>query len=90
MLELWSHALIVGAKVAGARAYAEPEMLGGRIAALKRALAAANTALDALGRLRDGPHLPAPAYERLAARAHDVREAVALAVQETRDRFHGE
>ncbi len=80
--DFWIHALMVGAKVAGASAYTAPESLGGRIAALKRALDVASTAVEALRRLRDGPHL--------SATEHEVLAPLALAVQETRERFRGE
>ena len=86
----WGQALTVGAKVAGASVYTAPGALGGRVAALKRALAAANAALGALAALKGSPSVPPETHERLAALAHETREAVALAVLDARARFEGE
>ena len=88
--EFWVQALTVGAKVAGASVYTAPGTLGGRVAALKRALAAANAALGALAALKGSPSVPPETHERLAALAHETREAVALAVLDARARFEGE
>ena len=87
--ELWVQSLTVGAKVAGAGAYTAPHALGGRVAALKRALTAANAALDALEALRGHPATPPATHGRLAALVHEMREAVALAVLDARARFEG-
>jgi hypothetical protein len=65
----------------------EREMLGGNIACAKRALHAANDALDALRQLKREPYLDLPTYQRLAETVYELRNALGLYVQDLRHRF---
>jgi four helix bundle protein len=65
----------------------EREMIGGFIACTKRALGNANEGLDHLRDLRSAAYMDDSAYHRLYERLFEVRNAVALYVQELRERF---
>ena len=80
--------LEVPAKLSGGHAVGyERDVLGGNIAYVKRALATANAALDALQHLRDAPYMDAADYHRLYEATYEVRNAVALHVLRLRERF---
>ncbi len=65
----------------------EREMLGGNLACAKRALHAANDALDGLRALKREPYLAPSVYRTLAERIHELRNALGLYVQDLRRRF---
>ena len=87
-VQFCSNALQIAAKVSGGHAVGyERDMLGGNIAYVKRGLAAANAALEALRSLRDAPYMRAADYRRLYEATYEVRNAVALHVLRLRERF---
>jgi hypothetical protein len=87
-VQFCSNALQIAAKLSGGHAVGyERDMLGGNIAYVKRGLAAANAALDALHSLRGAPYLSAGDYHRLYEATYEVRNAVALHVLRLRERF---
>ena len=87
-VQFCSNALQIAAKVSGGHAVGyERDMLGGNIAYVKRGLAAANAALEALRSLRDAPYMRASDYRRLYEATYEVRNAVALHVLRLRERF---
>ena len=76
--------LDVGGELAKARSFGtDREFLGGAIVCTRRALAAANTAFDALHGLRASRPFP----RALAEALYELRNAVALALPDLRDRF---
>lgn len=84
------NALQIGAKVVNAHAslrYESLDSLGRRIAMLKRALGYANQALEDLQGLKGGPFVTDDEYQEMYLLTYEARNAVALAVQEARDRF---
>ena len=66
----------------------ERETLGGNIACAKRGLADANAALALLARMKRAPYMDAATYRLLYEQAYEVRNAVALYVQDLRERFN--
>lgn len=89
--ELCAAVNVVAAKIANGHGMGyEPDVLGGNIAQAKRALAAANRALDALTALRDEPFTTEADYHALYEHAYEVRNAVGLHVQALRERFEAE
>ena len=66
----------------------EHDTLGGNIACAKRGLADANAALDLLGRMKRAPYLDEPTYRRLYEQVYEVRNEVALYVQDLREWFN--
>jgi four helix bundle protein len=66
----------------------EREMIGGYIACTKRALSNANEGLDHLRDLRSAAYMSAAEYQRLSERLFEVRNSVALHVQDLRERFN--
>ncbi len=66
----------------------ERDTLGGNIACAKRGLADANAALGLLGRMKRAPYMDEPTYWRLYEQAYEVRNEVALYVQDLRERFN--
>ncbi len=66
----------------------ERDTLGGNIACAKRGLADANAALDLLGRMKRAPYMDKPTYWCLYEQAYEVRNEVALYVQDLRERFN--
>ena len=87
-VQFCTHILEIPARLSGGHAVGyERDVLGGNIAYVKRALATANAALEALQRLRDARHMTEPAYRRLYEATYEVRNAVALHVLRLRERF---
>lgn len=66
----------------------ERDTLGGNIACAKRGLADANAALDLLGRMKQSPYMDEPTYRRLYEQVYEVRNEVALYVQDLREQFN--
>lgn len=66
----------------------EIETLGGNIACAKRALAAANAALNLLREMKPAPHLQPDTYRVLYERVYEVRNALGIYVQDLRERFN--
>lgn len=66
----------------------ERDTLGGNIACAKRGLADANAALDLLGRMKRAQYMDEPTYWRLYEQAYEVRNEVALYIQDLRERFN--
>ncbi len=88
LVQFCSNALEVAAKLSGGHAVGyERDVLGGNIAYVKRALAAANAALVALQRIRAASYMRPVAYQRLYEATYEVRNAVALHVLALRERF---
>lgn len=88
IVELCSSTLQVAAKIAGGHGMGyDLEVLGGNIAQCKRALAAANRALDALRVFRDSDLISEGDYRRLYEYGFEVRNEVGVYVQELRERF---
>lgn len=88
LVQFCSHVLEVPAKLGGGHAVGyERDVLGGNIAYVKRGLAAANDALDALQRIQGAPYMRPAAYRRLYEATYEVRNAVALHVLRLRERF---
>lgn len=65
----------------------EMEMLGGNIACAKRALAAANDALELLREIREAPYMDGETYRAFYEECFEVRNQVGIYVQELRRRF---
>lgn len=87
-VQFCSNALQIAAKIGGGHAVGyERDTLGGNIAYVKRGLAVANDALDALQHLRDAPYMRPADYHRLYEATYEVRNAVALHVLRLRERF---
>jgi len=88
LVQFCSHVLEVPAKLGGGHAVGyDRDVLGGNIAYVKRSLAAANAALEALQRIRDASYMRPGAYRRLYEATYEVRNAVALHVLRLRERF---
>jgi hypothetical protein len=88
LVQYCSCVIQIPAKVAKGHAFGyERDMIGGNIACVKRALAAANAALDLLRRLKREPYLAADTYQRLYEQTYEVRNALGIYVQELRERF---
>lgn len=88
LVQFCSHVLEVPAKLSGGHAVGyERDVLGGNIAYVKRSLAAANAALEALQRIQDASYMRPAAYRRLYEATYEVRNAVALHVLRLRERF---
>jgi hypothetical protein len=66
----------------------EVETLGGNIACVKRALAAANAALRLLHELKGAPHLSDERYRALYEDVYEMRNALGTYVQDLRARFN--
>ena len=65
----------------------ERDTLGGNIACVKRGLSDANAALDLLARMKPALYMDPATYRRLYEQAYEVRNALALYLQDLRDRF---
>jgi hypothetical protein len=63
------------------------DMIGGNIACAKRALTAANTALDLLRDLKTAPCMDPASYRILYEQAFELRNEIGLYVQELRGKF---
>lgn len=66
----------------------EHDTLGGNIACAKRGLADANAALALLGRMKQAPYMDPSTYGHLYEQVYEVRNAIALYIQDLRDRFN--
>lgn len=88
LVEFCSQVNQVPAKIAAGHGMGyEREALGGNIACVKRALRAANRALDLLAQLKSKPYLERATYLSFYERIHELRNGVGLYVQELRRRF---
>lgn len=65
----------------------ERDTLGGNIACAKRGLADANAALALLRRMKRARYMDEPTYRRVYEQTYEVRNQVALYVQDLRERF---
>lgn len=89
LVQFCSNIMQIPAKVAEGHGIGyERDMLGGNIACVKRALAAANAALTLLRQLRDAPYMEAPTYRGLYEDTYELRNALGVYVQELRARFN--
>ena len=66
----------------------ERDTLGGNIACAKRGLADANAALGLLARMKQSPYMDEPTYRHLYEQVYEVRNEVALYVQDLREQFN--
>ncbi len=88
VVDFFSNVLISAAKMAGGASYSDDvRLLGGNIAYCKRALNAANKAIDSLKILREQSIIKEEMYFSLFKDAKVVRDEIALYVVELRDRF---
>ncbi len=88
VIDFFSNVLITAAKMAGGASYSEDiRLLGGNIAYCKRALNAANKAIESLQLLRERSVINEGLYLSLSKDAKEVRDEIALYVVELRDRF---
>jgi hypothetical protein len=65
----------------------ELEMIGGNIACSKRALAAANSALDLLREIKSAPYMDRTFYRKAYEDAFEVRNRLGVYIQDLRRRF---
>ena len=65
----------------------EQEMIGGNIACAKRALMAANAALDLLLEIKGAPYMDRHFYRKVYEETFEVRNRIGVHVQELRRRF---
>jgi hypothetical protein len=80
--------LQVAANVAKGHAFGyEHDLIGGNIACCKRALKAANHALDWLCEMKEATYMTSPWYRQLYEATFELRNEVALYVVDLRDRF---
>lgn len=85
---LVAEALRVAAKIANGSGFGlERDSIGGNIVQCKRALEAANAALDELRRLRQQGVIAPADYLRLYELGAETRNAVGIYIQELRERF---
>lgn len=66
----------------------EHDSIGGNIAYVKRGLHVANTGLDLLHEMQDASYMDAGVYRKIYEHTYEVRNQVALYVQELRERFN--
>lgn len=66
----------------------ERDTLGGNIACAKRGLADANAALALLARMKRAPYMDGSTYQHLYEQTYEARNAIAVYVQDLRDRFN--
>ncbi len=86
-----SDVLQISAKIAAGYALGfEQDVLGGNIAYSKKALYAANRALNTLQTMRKSRIFKQIDYQTTHARLHELRNDVGVYVQELRERFYGE
>jgi hypothetical protein len=89
LVQFCANVMQVPAKVAEGHAIGyERDMLGGNIACVKRALAAANSALQRLYQLKHEPYMARDTYRALYEDTYELRNALGLYVQDLRDRFN--
>ncbi len=88
LVQFCSNVMQIPAKVAEGHGIGyERDMLGGNIACVKRALAAANAALTLLRQLKDAPYMTPRTYRELYEETYELRNALGVYVQELRARF---
>lgn len=88
LVQYCSQIMQIGANLAKGHGIGyEQDMIGGNIACVKRALAAANVALGLLHDMRTGPYMEPSTYVRLYEETFEVRNDVGLYVQALRERF---
>lgn len=88
LVQLCAHLTQVPAHVANGHGMGyEQDMLGGNIACVKRALGAANSALERLHEARPEVYMDARTYSTLYERTYELRNALGVYVQELRARF---
>ncbi len=89
LVQFCANVMQVPAKIAEGHAIGyERDMLGGNIACVKRALAAANAALQRLHQLKCEPYMTPGTYRTLYEETYELRNALGLYVQDLRDRFN--
>jgi hypothetical protein len=66
----------------------EQEMIGGNIACVKRALNAANAALEGLHEMRTSLYMGSQLYAKLYEQTYEVRNGLALYILDLRERFN--
>ncbi len=89
LVQYCSNVIQIPAKVANGHAFGyERDRIGGNIACVKRALSAANEALDLLRRLKREPYFDPATYRPLYEQTYEVRNALGIYVQELRERFN--
>jgi hypothetical protein len=88
LVQFCSHIMQIPANVAkGHRMGLDLDMIGGNIACLKRALAAANAALELLHELRPAGYVDAELYRSFYEDTYEIRNQVGVYVQDLRWRF---
>lgn len=88
LVQFCSNVMQIPAKVAEGHGIGyERDMLGGNIACVKRALAAANAALTLLRQLKEASYMTPRAYRTLYEETYELRNALGIYVQELRARF---
>lgn len=88
LVQFCSHLTQIPANIAKGHGIGlELEMIGGNIACVKRALASANTSLDLLREIKAAGYVDVDFYRRLYEDVYELRNQVALYVQELRSRF---
>jgi len=89
LVQFCANVMQIPAKVAEGHAIGyERDMLGGNIACVKRALAAANAALGLLRQLKHEPYMTPATYRVLYEDTYELRNALGIYVQELRARFN--
>jgi hypothetical protein len=89
LVQFCAHALQISTNIARGHSLGqEIDVLGGNIACAKRALAAANSALDHLREMKEASYLEGDHYLRLAERTYEMRNELGIYVQELRQRFN--
>lgn len=88
LVHFCSHVTQIPANVAKGHGIGlERDMIGGNIACVKRALAAANAALALLFEMKHASYMAPERYRALYEQAYEVRNALGLYVQALRSRF---
>ncbi len=89
LVQFCSYVTQIPAKIAKGHGMGyDRDMLGGNIACVKRSLKVANQALALLRELRDAPYMTEETYIEMYERLYEVRNDIALYVQELRERFN--
>jgi hypothetical protein len=88
LVHLCNNLLQMPTNVAKGHAYGfQRQMLGGYIACVKRALGAANNALNHIRELRDAPFMGGKQYREMYERIYECRNDLAVYVTDLRRRF---
>lgn len=88
LVQFCSHVTQIPANIAKGHGIGlEMEMIGGNIACAKRALIAANSALDLLREVKASGYMEAKLYHSLYEETYELRNQVGIYVQELRRRF---